>query len=238
MHAAPPAAELARAGGPHSARHCRPGLRKAPSGRRGVDLPNDRACRGATPRWRQEGPGGSRPALPGTTASAHVSPWDRGVRLAQNAAQTPDTTFPRHKSARRRPPHRNSDTHAPSRCSWAVTVHTPTVVAVPSPAPFAVQRGSRRRLVSGGQRCCRRPGGGDVVHGATAGSAARVRRGRAGAGPMLRCRWTPRVTVCSSCCSGRNGSLPGKPLTGGTRAAPEALAAGPHTGTGPRGQVL
>lgn len=98
-----------------------------------------------------------------------------------------------------------------------------------------MQRGSQLWLVSAGQRCCRRPGWGrgDVVHRATAGNL--VRRGQAGARPVLRCRRPPLVTISSSCCAGRSGSLPGKPLTGGTGAATEATAAGPHTGAGATG---
>lgn len=130
------------------------------------------------------------------------------VQYAQNTAQTPDTMFLMYKTS--------------PRHSSIVTV-----------LAFYMQCGSQLWLVSAGRHCCRRPGEGwgDVVHRA----AALVRRGWAGARPELRCHRTPLVTVFSSCCSGRSGTLLGKPLTGGTRAATEAPAVGPHTGTGAMG---
>lgn len=150
------------------------------------------------------------------------------VQLAQNTAQTPDVTFLKYKTA---PEHSHT-----LRCYCTVTVDDiRCYVTVPSSLAVWLPAVARFRWAA----LPSRPGWGwgDVVDRATAGDAL-VRRGQAGARPELRCRQTPLVTVFSSCCSGRSDSLPGKPLTGGTRAATEALAAGPHAGPGPRGQVL
>lgn len=140
------------------------------------------------------------------------------MRSEHETAQTPDVTFLK-------------DRTAGLRHSYIVGIHCYS----PFACFFLLAGGSQLWLVSAGQRCCRRPGWGrgDVVHRATAGNL--VRRGQAGARPVLRCRRPPLVTVSSSCCAGRSGSLPGKPLTGGTGAATEATAAGPHTGAGATG---